>query len=125
MKSLCFEKEGRRKKTTEPSSFKKQANCEIIEKVCQSRAGAQQELQDSQALLRSSTEPWRAAQGAAQEIKDLGKGIKEDRREKEQENLFFSLSLCSVFHFYLLLYLRLKKTILLHFVQPHSKTLGH
>jgi len=63
MKSLCFEKEGRRKKTTGPSSFKKQANCEIIEKVCQSRAGTQRELQDSQALLWLSTKPWRVAQG--------------------------------------------------------------
>lgn len=96
-KACVLKRRAEGKKTTGLSSFRKQANCEIIEKVCQSRAGAQREPQDSQALLLSSTEPWRAAQGGNPRNSRPGKRNKKRRQEgNEQENLFshsFSLSL--------------------------------
>lgn len=122
MKSLCFEKEGRRKKTTGLSSFRKQGNCEIIEKVCQSRAGAQREPQDSQARLWSSTEPWRAAQGDNPGNSRPGKRNKKRRQEgNEQENLFFSLLFPQSFAFFPTLNMCWKDLFLPHFVELHWK----
>lgn len=121
MKSLCFEKKGRRKKTTGLSSFRKQANCEIIEKVCQSRAGAQREPQDSQARLWSSTEPWRAAQGGNPRNSRPGKrNKKEDRREMSKKISFSHPFFLCLSRFSSLKYV-LKRPFLPHFVELHWK----